>query len=132
MVASWPTPAALRDLAAEAEWNDVMALTRAARTLRSDYRVEAARTVPATIVTDGDSAARFWRTNADLVGALPGTRLAPVQVVEMADEDLAARSIATVAGGAELLIPAEGLFDVHAELTRATQEFADAEKQVGR
>jgi valyl-tRNA synthetase len=37
-----------------------------------------------------------------------------------------------VAGGAELLIPAEGLFDVHSELGRTRSELADADKQVKR
>jgi valyl-tRNA synthetase len=37
-----------------------------------------------------------------------------------------------VAGGAELLIPAAGLFDVQTELTRTLAELADAEKQVQR
>src|SRR5207237_8104057 len=73
-----------------------------------------------------------WRANADLLGALPGTRLGPIHVVESASgapPELAARSIGAVAGGAELLIPAEGLFDVQTELTRTRTDLADADKQ---
>jgi valyl-tRNA synthetase len=48
------------------------------------------------------------------------------------EQDLAAGSIAAVAGGAELLIPAAGLFDVDAELKRTSTELTNAEQQVQR
>jgi valyl-tRNA synthetase len=134
-LAEWPRPADVRDPAAEAGWSDIMALTRAARTLRADYRIEPARTVGASIATPSPQLAEFWRNNAELVGALPGTRLRPIDVVEVSNgvaPDLAARSIAAVAGGAELLIPAAGLFDVNNELSRATSELAKADKEVQR
>ncbi len=77
----------------------------------------------------------MWRAQSKLIGALPGTRLAPIEIVDASSSDSAAltsRSIAAVAGGAELLIPAEGLFDVQSELRRTEQELADAAKQVQR
>jgi valyl-tRNA synthetase len=135
MMAEWPQPADARDLSAESEWADIMALTRAARTLRNEYHIEPSNTVGASILARAPQAAAFWRANSDLVGALPGTRLSPIQVVESAagaPTDLASRSIGAVAGGAELLIPAEGLFDVQTELARTRTELADAEKQVKR
>ena len=119
----------------EDEWGDVMALTRAARTLRNEYHIEPSRAIGASILARSADAAAFWTANADLVGALPGMRLDPIQVIDSADgatTDLASRSIAAVAGGAELLVPAEGLFDVKTELARARTELADAEKQVQR
>jgi valyl-tRNA synthetase len=134
-VAEWPTAAAAHEAVAEEQFADVMALTRAARTLRAEYRVEASRTIPATIATNDAERASFWRSNAALVGALPGTRLRPVEVVQANDgtlSELATRSIAAVAGGVELLVPAEGLFDVAAELTRVERELAEAHKQVQR
>jgi valyl-tRNA synthetase len=74
---------------------------------------------------------------------LPGTRLKPIDVIEVSngvelelelelEKNLAAGSIGAVAGGAQLLIPAAGLFDVEAELKRASAELADAQKQVTR
>jgi valyl-tRNA synthetase len=134
-VTDWPEAAAPLDAAADVQFADVMALTRAARTLRADYRVEPSRQIPATIAAPDAQRATFWRTNAALVGALPGTRLQPIDVVETADgapRELASRSIAAVAGGVELLVPAEGLFDVAAELTRAERELAEAHRQVQR
>jgi valyl-tRNA synthetase len=131
----WPRPADVRDPAAESGWSDIMALTRAARTLRADYRIEPARVIGASIAARSPRVAEFWRNNADLLGALPGTRLKPIHVVEVsngAGPDLAAHSIAAVAGGAELLIPAAGLFDVQTELKRTTGELTEAEKQVHR
>ena len=135
MLAEWPRAADTRDLLAEGEWGDIMALTRAARTLRNDYRIEPSRVVGASILARSPESATFWKANADLLGALPGTRLQPIQVVESTDRDmteLTSRSIAAVAGGAELLVPAEGLFDVETELARTRTELADAEKQVHR
>jgi valyl-tRNA synthetase len=134
-VADWPEPADALDAAAEVEWADVMALTRAARTLRAEYRVEPARPIPATIATANAERAEFWRANAPLVSALPGTRLRPIEVLQTTNgipPELATRSIAAMAGGVELLIPAEGLFDVQAELGRAERELAEAHKHVQR
>jgi valyl-tRNA synthetase len=135
MIAEWPRPADARDPAAEMGFGDIMALTRAARTLRADYRIEPSNTIGASIAARGPELAAFWRNNAELIGALPGTRLKPIDVIEVtngAELDMAAGSIAAVAGGAELLIPAAGLFDVDAELKRTSTELGDAEKQVQR
>jgi valyl-tRNA synthetase len=133
MIAPWPTAADTRDVAAEEEWSDLMAVTRAARTLRADYHIEPATTVAATIAVRGNEV--FWRKHASLVGALPGVRLQPIDVVDSTSVEasgLAAKSIASVAGGVELLVPAEGLFDVQTELRKTRGELADAEKQVKR
>jgi valyl-tRNA synthetase len=135
MIAEWPKPADTRDLAAEDAWSDVMAVTRAARTLRSEYHIEAAHSVAASVAARTPEVAAFWRANVDLLGALPGTRLKPIDVLdapEGAPADLAARALAAVAGGVELLIPAEGLFDVQTELGRTLQELAESDKQVQR
>jgi valyl-tRNA synthetase len=134
MVAEWPSADGPTDAEAEAAWADVMALTRAARTLRADYRIEPSNVVPASIAARSNAAA-FWRRNAELIGSLPGTRLKPIEVIEVANgvaPDLAARSIAAVAGGVELLIPAAGLFDVQTELKRTHAELGNARQQVER
>jgi valyl-tRNA synthetase len=135
MIASWPTPADVADPAAEAAWSDVVALTRATRTLRAEYRIEPARAVGASIVAPNSERAAFWRANADVLAAVPGTRLNPIEILESpggAPAELAARSIATVAGGVELLVPAEGLFDVSAERQRTDRELAETARQVQR
>jgi valyl-tRNA synthetase len=132
MLAEWPTPGPLDDNARVA-WDDVMALTRAVRGLRADYRIEPKRVVPATIAAATPERAAFWSANADLVARLPGTRLSPIDVrTGAAPEDLATRSIGVVAGGAEVFVPAEGLFDVNAEGERTEREHAEASKQVRR
>ena len=70
MFAEWPTPADARRRGAEAAWSDVMALTRAARTLRADYRIEPAEPV-AGVDRDADAErAAFWRANAAAASAL--------------------------------------------------------------
>jgi valyl-tRNA synthetase len=152
MIAEWPRPLDDRDPAAEGDWADITAVTRAVRTLRTDYHIEPSKVVPATIVASSAERASFWRAQADFLGALPGMRLNPVTIVAPdgaptdvaarssvtgagevdASADRAARSIAVVAGGVELLIPAEGLFDARAELERTDHELLDARKQVQR
>jgi valyl-tRNA synthetase len=135
MIAEWPEPADARDPAADTAWSDVMAVTRAARTLRSDYHIKPSNLVAALIAARTPELAAFWRENAELLGALPGARLKPIEVLEDpegAPAELAANAIAAVAGGVELLIRAEGLFDVQVELDRVTQELAEAGKQVQR
>jgi len=130
MIAEWPRPIDNRDASAEADWSDIMALTRAIRTLRGDYHIEPSKVVAASIVPGSRERADFWQAQADLLGALPGTRLNPIEILNA--PLLAAQSIATVAGGVELLIPAEGLFDVEAELARTDQELSNAQKQLQR
>jgi valyl-tRNA synthetase len=135
MIAEWPKPADTRDPAADAGWSDLMAVTRAARTLRSDYHIKPSSPVAASIAARTPELAAFWRANADLLGALPGARLNPIEVLEVPEgtpADLAAQAIAAVAGGVELLIPAAGLFDVQIELVRVNQELAESTKQVQR
>ncbi|HLZ27651.1 MAG TPA: valine--tRNA ligase [Chloroflexota bacterium] len=135
MIADWPQPTDDRDLAAEADWSDIISLTRAVRTVRAEYHIEPAKVISATLVPSSPDRAAFWEGQTELLGALPSVRLRPIEVLASAQgapTELAARSIATVAGGVELLIPAEGLFDVAAELARTEQEVADARKQVQR
>jgi valyl-tRNA synthetase len=132
MVAPWPEAADVRDPAAEADWADVMALTRAVRALRADYGIEPARAVSATIVPGSAERAAFWNEHAPTLAALPGVRLGSTVVQAQVDEATAARSVAAVAAGAEVLIDAAGLFDVRDELRRAERELAQAAGQVQR
>jgi valyl-tRNA synthetase len=135
MIAEWPPSTDARDLVAEEDWSDVMALVRAARTLRADYHIEPSKVLPAYLRVANPKLADSWRSHIKLIGSLPGTRLAPIEIIDASSveaQTLATRSIAAVAGGVELLIPAEGLFDVQSELGRAEQELAEATKHVNR
>jgi valyl-tRNA synthetase len=133
-LAPWPTSSGLTDGEAETQWADLLGVVRAARALRSDYRIESTRWVEAFVVAGTPERARFWREQADLLGNLPGTRLRPIEVLDAssAPPELAERSISAVAGGVELLLPAAGLFDVEAERLRARAELGEAEKQIDR
>jgi valyl-tRNA synthetase len=135
MIAEWPPSTDAREPVAEEEWSDVMALVRAARTLRADYHIEPSKVLPAYLRVANPKLADSWRSHIKLIGSLPGTRLAPIEIIDASSveaQTLATRSIAAVAGGVELLIPAEGLFDVQSELGRAEQELAEATKHVNR
>ncbi len=132
MIQDWPE-AGRPDPRAETHWNELMEVVRAARAVRADYGIGPARMVPATVAAGSEKRAEFWRAHASLLGQLPGTRLQPVEVTKASTvPELATRALAAVAGGVELLIPAEGLFDVDAELRRAEAERDEAEAQVSR
>lgn len=93
------------------------------------------RWVPASIAVPTADRRAFWQTHTGLLGALPSVGLQPMQVLDAdarALAELEARSIAAVAGGVELLIPAEGLFDVQRERQRADQELDQTRKQIQR
>jgi valyl-tRNA synthetase len=133
MIAPWPEPSAPQDAEAERQWEDIQAVVRAARSLRTDYRLEPSRWVQATIAAPDESSAAFWRQHAGMVGELPGTRLRPVEVAQSHSvSGLAEGALAAVAGGVEIFVPAEGLFDVEAETRRAEAERTDARQQVER
>ncbi len=132
MVQDWPEAGRI-DKRVEEQWGSLMEVVRAARALRADYGIEPARMVPATVAAGSEERARFWQRHAHLLGRLPGTRLEPVDVSRASTvPELATRALAAVAGGVELLIPAEGLFDVAAELRRTQTERDEAESQVKR
>ncbi|OGG46488.1 MAG: valine--tRNA ligase, partial [Candidatus Handelsmanbacteria bacterium RIFCSPLOWO2_12_FULL_64_10] len=118
MVAPWPKSSGVSDTAAEERLDAVTEIVRAVRNVRSEYKVDPGRWVPATIVAGSN--ADFFRRTATIIGELPGSKLRPVEVVESADatED----AVAIVAGGATLHIPLAGLVDVAQERGRLERE----------
>lgn len=131
IVTPWPERAQPRDVQAEEQWNSLMEVVRAIRVVRSDYRIEAGRWVPARVVSNVPERRAFWEEHARLAGALPGVRVEPALVAADEGED-AAQALGVVAGGVQVLIPALGLFDVEKEVQRAEAEEADARTQVQR
>jgi valyl-tRNA synthetase len=128
MVAPWPV-AGERDMDAEARLENIMELVRGVRNLRAEYRVDAGRWVPATIVA-GDDAASFQRI-ASVIGELPGSRLRPVSVVASLAEPLE-QSATVVAGSLTLYVPLAGMVDLDQERTRLTKDMTDVQAEIER
>src|SRR5581483_5391489 len=100
----WPTPGQ-RNLTAEAELDAARDLVVAVRRLRSDYKVDWSRRVPAILEADGRQAA--LQEQAAWIGALG--RLEPLTIAARLD-DAPRRALSVVAGGCRAYLPVEGLF----------------------
>jgi len=125
MVAPWPVAPAGAEAAGD-ELAPVMALVSAVRNLRSEYRVDWKRWVPATVIAGERSSA--LEQQAAVLATLG--RLRPITI--LADGDRPRRAIPVIAGGVELYLPVEGMFDVAQETARLERELADATAEVGR
>ncbi|MSQ24203.1 MAG: valine--tRNA ligase [Chloroflexi bacterium] len=129
VISPWPNADGDRDVEAEARLDSVMEIVRAIRNVRSEYRVDSGRWVPATIVADG--AADFFQRAARIIGELPGSRLRPISVVDRA-EGSGENEVQIVAGGVTIHIPLAGLVDVAQERTRIERERGQAVAEVER
>jgi valyl-tRNA synthetase len=128
MIAPWPSGAGPRYPEAEARMESVFELVRGVRNARAEYKVDAGRWVPATIVSaDVD----FYRSVAPLIGELPATRLRPVDVAG-ATASPPEQAVTIVASTASLYLPLAGLMDVATERARLEKERGDVAGEVER
>jgi valyl-tRNA synthetase len=126
MIAAWPeggTP----DAEAEAEFEAIQDLVSGVRRLRSDYKVDWSRRVPATL--EGGVRTDQLRQQAGWIASLG--RLEPLDIVERV-ETTPARALSVVAGRARAFLPLEGLFDIQQELARLGRERQEAAGLVTR
>jgi valyl-tRNA synthetase len=129
IVAPWPVASAEEDSEAEQRMAGLFELVGGVRNLRSEYRVDPARWVPATIVAGAE--APFYRRMAAVIGELPGCRLRPVEVVEQLDTPLD-QVVTVVAGGVTLYIPLAGMVDIAQELDRLRRERDEVNGEIER
>jgi valyl-tRNA synthetase len=126
MIAEWPRPAE-RDEAAEAEFGAARELVTAIRRLRSDYRVDWSRRVPAKI--EAGRRLELYSEQAPWIATL--SRLDPIEIAARLDRE-PQRALSVVAGGSRAYLPIEALFDVEQELARLGRERQQAATQVER
>ncbi|MBX0326532.1 valine--tRNA ligase [Oscillochloris sp. ZM17-4] len=130
MLASYPTgDEALVSDAAEADWGLVQELIVAIRNIRSEYKVEPARWVAATVVA-GERAAML-RGQAALIARLGRVDAERLTIVESLDAK-PGQSAAIVIGTLEAYLPLAGLIDLEAERARLAKELDQAEADVAR
>jgi valyl-tRNA synthetase len=126
MIAEWPRPGE-RDEAAEAEFGAARELVTAIRRLRSDYRVDWSRRVPAKI--EAGRRLELYSEQAPWIATLG--RLDPIEIAARLDRE-PQRALSVVAGGSRAYLPIEALFDVEQELARLGRERQQAATQVER
>jgi valyl-tRNA synthetase len=130
MLAAYPTvEPTVVDEAAERDWGLAQELIVAIRNARSEYKVEAARWVTATIAGGEKTAA--LRSQAALISRLGRVKADDLVIVEeLAEKPAQAASI--VIGGVTCYLPLAGLIDLEAERARVRKELAAAEADVDR
>jgi len=130
MLADYPAgDAALIDPQAEADWSLTQELIVAVRNIRSEYKVEPARWVAATVVAGERTG--MLREQAALISRLGRADAAKLEFVESL-EVKPGQSAAIVIGTVEAYLPLAGLIDLAAERVRLTKELEQAESDVSR
>lgn len=129
MVADWPreshTPP---DEDAETQMSLLIDVVRAIRNIRSEYNVEPAKRIPATIVAGTHEGILF--KNEDIITAL--ARLDPdklnlVRALPNKPEQAVSQ---VVSGGIEIYLPLTGMIDLDAERQRLQKDRASLEKWI--
>jgi valyl-tRNA synthetase len=123
MIASWPvigTP----DEAAEREMSMVMDIIRKIRAVRSEYRVDPAAYISATLTAGTDLAVMEW--GCDIIARL--ARLRPLAVHQVLDEK-PRRAVAVLVGNVTVYLPIEEMTDVAVERARLEKDLAAAQAQ---
>ncbi|NTW98269.1 MAG: class I tRNA ligase family protein, partial [Oscillochloris sp.] len=130
MLAEYPAgDEALVSASAEADWGLVQELIVAIRNIRSEYKVEPAKWVAATVVSSERAA--MLRTQAALIARLARVDAARLEIVESL-EIKPTQSAAIVLGAVEAYLPLAGLIDLEAERARLRKELEQAEADVAR
>ncbi len=122
MQASWPTPGGA-DARAERDMDQVMAIVRAVRTARAEYKVEPAKQVPATIAA-GSSVDTIGELSR-VIGRL--ARLEPLSIVDVAPNP-PRQVVALLVGEVTVYLPLAELADVAGEKQRLGKELASTEQ----
>ena len=130
MLAAYPVAeATLIDEAAERDWGLTQELIVAIRNARSEYKVEAAKWVTATVV--GGERTAVLRTQAALIGRLGRVAADSLTIVVHLDEK-PKQAAAIVLGEVECYLPLAGMIDFAAERARVQKELDAAEADVAR
>jgi len=130
MIAEYPKgDERMVSLEAERDWALVQELIVAVRNLRSEYKVEAAKWVAATVAAG--ERAPMLRKQAALISRLGRVAHDQLQIVEaLAEKPQQAATI--VIGAVEAYLPLAGLIDLAAERARVQKELEAAEADVAR
>jgi valyl-tRNA synthetase len=127
IVARWPEAAEARiDAGAEREMTALIELIRAIRAVRSDYNVEPARRIAATVA--GGASTALLAANRDLLTSL--ARLDPTQLEVVEATTPLAQSAPVVVGDVVAYLPLAGMVDLAAERARLRKELGNLEGRI--
>ena len=126
MVAAWPTIDGT-ERSIGRDMDDLRDIVVAVRRVRSEYRVEQAHRVAATVEAGNRRA--LFESEAGWIASL--ARIDPL-VIETELNEPPPQSLTVVAGGVRIFVPVEGLFDLDAELGRLSDERDELLKQLER
>jgi valyl-tRNA synthetase len=130
MVAEYPQgDATLLNSDAERDWTLVQELIVAVRNIRSEYKVEPAHWVAATVAAGGQ--ADLLRKQAPLISRLGRVAADQLHVVDALAEK-PRQAAAIVLGAVEAYLPLAGMIDLEAEQARLQKELAQLEADVAR
>ncbi|NTU84430.1 MAG: valine--tRNA ligase [Chloroflexales bacterium] len=130
MLAAYPVAdATVIDEAAERDWGLAQELIVAIRNARSEYKVEAAKWVTATVA--GGERTAVLRAQAPLIARLGRVAADSLTIVERLDEK-PRQAASIVIGEVECYLPLAGMIDLDAERARVHKELAAAEADVAR
>ncbi len=122
MQANWPSPDGA-DAQAERDMNLAIAIVRAVRTARAEYKVEPAKYVSATIAAG--SREYVIDTLSSVIGRL--ARLEPLSVVDVV-ADQPRQVVALLVGEVTVYLPLAELTDIEGEKQRLGKELATSEQ----
>jgi valyl-tRNA synthetase len=123
MIAPWPKSAEVDD-EAERAMNLVMEIVRRVRAVRSEYRVDPARFISATLTAGDELPTMEW--GADIIARL--ARLRPLSMYQVLTEK-PKRAVTVLVGGVTVYLPIEEMTDVDAERARLQKELDGAASQ---
>ena len=121
---SWPVEPR-RDAALAAAFERAREVVSAVRAVRADYAVPPARTLEATLVTSQPAIRSAIEDDADMIA-----RLARAKITVATAPPSGSAAHVVLSGGADLVVPLEGVVDVEKECGRIRGELQQLEKQL--
>ena len=125
MIAPWPA-AGERDVDVETRMDRVIEIIRGIRNSRAENGVDPARFVPVMLLPHEH--AELMHRQSAIISAL--ARVKPVEIRPGGDRPR--RALTLIAGGVEVYLPLEGLFDIEQEKARLSKEIEATERDVQR
>jgi len=104
----------------------VMEIVRGIRNTRAENGVDPARFVPAILLAHGWTG--LMRSQAAVLSVL--ARVSPLEIRDGGERPR--RALTLIAGGVEVYLPLEGLFDVEQEVARLSREISSVEQELQR
>ncbi len=128
MTSRWPQAMPWADPGADEAFGRVQEIVRGIRNVRSEYRVEPSRRIPAYI--SAGRHAELLEANRAILATL--ARLDPQELQIAAQIPQPDQAVVLPVGGVTVYLPLAGMVDLEAERRRLEKELAQVEQQIAR